>query len=40
MYNRIKTNGDYGIWGHVLGDLMLHTLYFEEKNVITVGVDS
>ena len=40
MYNRVKTNGNYGIWGHVLGDLVLHTLYINENNVLTFGIDS
>ena len=40
MLNRIQTNGDYGIWGHSLGDLMLHTAYVDEHNEITVGCDS
>ena len=26
MYNRKTTNGEYGIWGHEMGDLILHTL--------------
>jgi len=31
----------YGIWGHSMGDLTIHTFYIdEEKNVITLGVDS
>jgi hypothetical protein len=31
----------YGIWGHFIGDLTIHTFYVnEETNVITLGVDS
>lgn len=40
MFNRAQTDGKYGIWGHSLGDLMLHTVYVEEDNVLTVGCDS
>jgi len=39
MYNRNTTDGKYGIWGHELGDLMLHTLEIND-NVLTVGIDS
>jgi len=30
----------YGIWGHGIGDLTFHTLYVDEDNLITLGVDS
>jgi hypothetical protein len=41
MYNRNTTDGKYGIWGHGLGDLMLHAAYVdEETGVIELGVDS
>lgn len=30
----------WGIWGHCLGDLMLHTLYVYEGGRAEVGVDS
>ena len=40
MLNRIKTDGDFGIWGHGIEDLDLHTIYVDENNVITPGVDS
>lgn len=31
----------YGIWGHSMGDLTIHTFYVdEEKNQIKLGVDS
>jgi len=31
----------YGIWGHSMGDLTIHTFYVdEEKMVIKLGVDS
>ena len=36
-----KESNKYGIWGHSMGDLTIHTFYVdEEKNVITLGVDS
>ena len=40
MLNRSETDGQFGIWGHVLGDLDLHTIYVDENNIITLGVDS
>jgi hypothetical protein len=40
MYNRMKTNGMYGIWGHMLGDLTLHTLDIDDHNNLELGVDS
>ena len=39
MYNRITTKGQFGIWGHCLSDLMLHTLYIN-GNKLTVSCDS
>jgi hypothetical protein len=39
MLNRDTSDGPYGIWGHVLSDLMLHTLNVA-GNKLTVGVDS
>ena len=38
-YNRVKTNGKYGIWGHHIGDLILCSAYVKDKT-ITLGVDS
>jgi len=29
----------YGIWGHSMSDLTIHTFYIQD-NVITLGVDS
>lgn len=40
MYNRNTTNGQYGIWGHDIGDLTIHTFYIDNNNKITLGVDS
>jgi len=40
MYNRVTTDGEFGIWGHDIGDLTICTLYIDEDNLITLGVDS
>ncbi|KAG5368848.1 hypothetical protein CJU90_1081 [Yarrowia sp. C11] len=41
MLNRATTDGNYGVWGHVLDDLVLHTIsYNYEKNEIWLGIDS
>ncbi|EFC40831.1 predicted protein [Naegleria gruberi] len=41
LINRCSTNGKYGIWGHEIGDLMLHTLcYNSEHDIFTIEVDS
>jgi hypothetical protein len=40
MLNRAQSNGPYGIWGHVLSDLMLHTATVQKSGNITVGCDS
>ena len=37
-YNRNETNGKYGIWGHGIGDLLLHTVHLGD--VYTLGIDS
>jgi hypothetical protein len=39
MFNRATSNGRYGIWGHDIGDLTLHSAYIK-GNIITLGVDS
>lgn len=39
LLNRNQTDGKYGIWGHDIGDLILHTLY-KNKKTLKVGVDS
>ena len=43
-YNRNETNGKYGIWGHDLGDLELHTIELSREADGTVsahlGIDS
>ena len=41
LLNRAETDGIWGIWGHVLDDLAMHTIYYDAKNkTIRVGVDS
>ena len=36
-----RESNKYGIWGHSMGDLTIHTFYVdEEKNEISLGVDS
>lgn len=38
--NRATSHGPYGIWGHGLGDLVLHTVTQVGENIFTLGVDS
>lgn len=41
MWNRITTDGVHGIWGHVIGDLVLTKVIVNETTgIITLGVDS
>jgi hypothetical protein len=41
LLNRGYTNGKYGIWGHDIGDLLLHTVRLNVKTgLYTLGVDS
>lgn len=41
MMNRNRTDGKYGIYGHVLSDLVLTALDYEQnENTIYLGVDS
>jgi len=44
LINRNKTDGKYGIWGHDLGDLVLHTVEATKKAdgsmVAYLGIDS
>ena len=30
----------YGIWGHSLSDLILHTLYVHSDGIYSIGIDS
>lgn len=39
MFNRRETNGKFGIWGHVIEDLILHSAQIKGNN-IELGVDS
>lgn len=41
MLNRNETTGKYGIWGHAIGDLYLHTMEYDNNNdFYTLGIDS
>lgn len=41
LLNRVTTNGKWGVWGHSLDDLLLHTVrYVEEEDLYTLGIDS
>ena len=44
LQNRNETNGKYGIWGHDLSDLVLHTVEISRepdgKAVASLGIDS
>jgi hypothetical protein len=40
MLNRNKTNGKYGIFGHDLEDLVLHSVIRDESGIYLLGVDS
>lgn len=41
IINRAPTNGMWGIWGHDLGDLALHTIYYTASDkTLRLGVDS
>lgn len=41
MYNRVRTNGKYGIWGHELGDLLLVGMKYDpKKNIVDLTVDT
>ena len=39
MFNRQTSSGPYGIWGHDLSDLVLHTIR-KKGNIYELGVDS
>ena len=41
MLNRAPTDGKYKIWGHVIGDLDLHTVSHDAgRDLYTLGIDS
>lgn len=41
LLNRVTTNGKWGIWGHVLEDLDLHSVWYdEEAGYYSLGIDS
>lgn len=40
LLNRNATNGNYGIWGHDMGDLVFETIQFYDNNIIELGLGS
>mgnify|MGYP001562323541 CR=1 FL=1 len=40
MFNRMPSEGKYGIWGHVLEDLVLVDMFINKNKIISLGVDS
>ncbi|KAG5177279.1 hypothetical protein JKP88DRAFT_332877 [Tribonema minus] len=40
LINRGFSDGKYGIWGHVLGDLVLHTVSRDKDGTYGLGIDS
>lgn len=40
LINRGRTNGMFGIWGHFIDDLAIHTVCLHKNGYVTIGVDS
>jgi hypothetical protein len=40
LLNRGRSEGTYGIWGHDLGDLVLHTVHKGHDGRYSLGIDS
>lgn len=40
LINRGRTSGLFGIWGHFIDDLAIHTVFIHENGYVTIGVDS
>lgn len=40
MLNRTRTNGPYGIWGHVISDLYLEEVVYHGNGKIKLGIGS
>jgi hypothetical protein len=40
VYNRNKTNGKYGIWGHDIGDLYFERIFIYDNEIIGIGIGS
>lgn len=40
MFNRAKSNGPYGIWGHYISDLTLEDVYATDEGVYDMDISS
>ncbi len=40
MFNRKSSNGRHGIWGHDLGNLVLHRVEQRKENLFSIFIDS
>lgn len=40
LINRGRTDGLFGIWGHFIGDLAIHTINLHKSGYLTLRVDS
>ena len=40
LMNRARTDGKWGIWGHSIEDLILHTLHLGDDGSWIIGLDS
>lgn len=40
LINRNRTDGMFGVWGHTIEDLAIHTIYIYKDGSVKVGVDS
>lgn len=40
LLNRNRTSGEFGIWGHVMEDLVVHTWEIYDDGTVRLGVDS
>lgn len=40
LMNRNITTGIFGIWGHFIDDLAIHTVYLYKNGYVTIDVDS
>jgi len=41
LYNRSRSNEEYGIWGHYISDLVIESIHYEpEKKVVMMFIGS